>query len=168
MTNNTTDRLAHLIAQRLQRLTQLRDLGLRQSELIASGELAALLRVLAAKHQIIAAVQAIEHELAPFHDQDPAGRQWPSPEARGKCAQQAEQCRSLIDEVMQLERDNERQMIARQREVAGKLQSVNTARKARTAYAIDSRHPGPTHRGRPVSQDQDGVDLERAGIDLST
>ena len=82
MTELTTTRLADLIAKRRRCLEQLLELGKRQADLIAVGNMADLMRLLAAKQQLIAALQSLEKELAPFHDEDPDSRRWSSPEER--------------------------------------------------------------------------------------
>jgi hypothetical protein len=168
MNSRTTEQLAALIAQRHLRLTQLRDLGRRQTELIAAGEIAALLRLLAGKQQIIAAVQAIERDLSPFQNDDPDARQWSTPQARENCAKQASQCRTLIEEIMQTERDNERQMVLRQRDVADKLQTVSAAHKARSAYADGALNSNAARsRSTDVSEAHASNDGS-TGIDLAS
>jgi len=134
-----TDKLADLISKRHRCLLQLRDLGHKQAELIATGDMAPLLRLLGAKNQLIVAVQAIEQELNPFHNQNPENRTWPSQEARLKCADQAAECRQLLDEVMQLEQNNEKQMTQRRDQVASQLQAAQAASTARGAYQAQQR-----------------------------
>lgn len=134
MSQLPTTQLAELVARRRRCLTQLRDAGLRQAELIASGEMADLLRLCAAKQQLIVALQALETQLAPFHAEDPEQRQWSSADARAACAADAEACRRLIQEVMAMEQDGERQMTQRRDEVAGRLQSAGAAGRVRQAY----------------------------------
>jgi hypothetical protein len=134
MPEHSTDRLATHIAQRRQCLMQMRDLGHKQSELIATGEMDSLLRLLAAKQKLLSALQTIERNLAPYHDEDPQQRLWSSPEARAQCAQQATDCRLLLKEVMQLEKRNEQQITLRRDQVANQLQTVHTASLARGAY----------------------------------
>lgn len=130
----STNLLADLVAKRRKCLVQLRDLGVRQSQMIAGGEMAELLRLVAAKQQLIVALQAIEQQLAPFHEQDPDRRQWNSAEARACCAADAEACRLLIQEVMAMERAGERQMIERRDAVAMQLRTVVSGGKVRDAY----------------------------------
>jgi hypothetical protein len=134
MVELTTTRLAELISKRRKCLAQLRELGARQSELIADGNMAALLRMLAAKHELIAALDALERELRPFHDQDPDGRTWPSAEARARCAADAEECKRLLAEVMAIEQAGERQMMVRRDGVASQLRSLSAAGKVHEAY----------------------------------
>jgi len=139
VTELTTDRLADLITKRHRCLLQLRNLGHKQAELIIQGNMAPLLRLLGAKNQLIAAVQAIEQELNPFHEQNAEARAWPTEEARQKCAEQADQCRQLLDEVMQLEQHNEKKMTLRRDQVANQLQAAQAASTARSAYQAQQR-----------------------------
>jgi hypothetical protein len=134
MSEHSTDQLAALVAGRRQCLLQMRDLGQKQAELIATGEMDPLLRLLAAKQQLLTALQTMERNLAPYHDQDPEQRIWTSPEARVQCSRQAADCKGLLEEIMQLEKQNEQRITLRRDEVASQLQTVHTASMARGAY----------------------------------
>ena len=149
MSNLTTDNLADLIDKRHRCLLQLRDLGRKQAELIAAGEMEPLLRLIAAKNQLIAALQSIEKGLAPFHAQDPDAREWPTKEARAESARQAESCQQLLAEVMDLERQNEQNIIERRDKVATQLQAAQAASTARGAYQA---HQISTPHGPHVAQ----------------
>lgn len=141
MTNLTGDKLAELIAHRHVCLTQMHQLGTKQAELVASGEVGALLRLLSVKNQLIAALQTIEQQLAPFHVQDPESRIWSSPTARERCAQQAAECQTLLEQIMQMERDSEQKMTERRDQVASQLQAVQSAGAARRAYQSQQWSP---------------------------
>jgi hypothetical protein len=130
----TTTRLADLIAKRRRCLEQLRELGARQADLIAAGNMADLMRLFTAKQQLITALQALEKELAPYHDEDPDSRRWSSPEVRARCAADADHCRQLIADVMALEQDGERQMTVRRDAAASQLRAVGAASRVREAY----------------------------------
>jgi hypothetical protein len=134
MTDLSTTRLADLIAKRRRCLEQLLDLGRKQGDLIAAGNMADLLRLLAAKQQLIAALQSLEKELTPFHDDDPESRTWASADARSRCAADAERCRQLIAEVTSLEQAGERQLIVRRDDTAARLRCVSAAGRVRAAY----------------------------------
>ncbi len=136
MAELSTTRLADLIAKRRRCLEQLRDLGHRQADLIAAGNMTDLMRLFAAKQQLITALQAMEKELAPYHDEDPDSRLWSSPEERTRCAADADHCRQLIAEVMALEQAGERQMTVRRDEAASQLRAVATAGRVREAYEM--------------------------------
>ncbi len=145
MNSLSTTSLADLIDKRHRCLLQLRDLGQKQAELIAAGDMGPLLRLIAAKNQLIAALQSIEQGLTPYHAQDPEQRDWPTAEARARCAQQADACQQLLDEVMELERRNEQNMIERRDQVATQLQAAQAAGAARGAYQAHqlSKPQGP-------------------------
>jgi hypothetical protein len=109
-------------------------LGMKQAELVASGEVGALLRLLSVKNQLIAALQTIEQQLAPFHAQDPEARIWSSPTARQRCALLIAECQSLLEQIMEMERDSEQKMTERRDQVAHQLQAAQSAGAARRAY----------------------------------
>ena len=144
MSEPSTENLATLIEKRLRCLTGLRNLSTEQSTLIAAGNMTALMRSFTAKNQWIVALQAIERELAPFHDQEPEARVWTSAEARQKCAAQAAQCKAVLEEVMTLERENERSMTQRRDKVATQLQSAHAAGTARSAYQSHQKSHRPS------------------------
>jgi len=134
MSDHSTQLLADLMAKRRKCLTQLRDLGLRQSQAIGAGEISDLLKLVAAKQQLIGALQALEKQLTPFHDDDPDNRPWPTAEARAACASDAEACRQLIRQVITMEHESERQMTARRDEAASQLRLVAAGGRVREAY----------------------------------
>jgi hypothetical protein len=139
VTNLTGDKLAELIAHRHTCVMQMHKLGVKQSELVASGEVGALLRLLSVKNQLIAALQTIEQQLTPFHEQDPETRVWSDPAARERCARQAAQCQVLLDQIMEIERDCEQKMTERRDHVASQLQAAQSAGAARRAYQAQQR-----------------------------
>lgn len=158
----TTDQLADLISKRHRCLLQLRELGRKQGELISQGDMSPLLRLLGAKNQLLVAVQAIEQQLAPFHAQKPEQRSWPTEEARAKCAEQAAACQQLLEEVMQMEEQNEREMTARRDQVASQLQAAQAASTARGAYQAQQMNTfqGPHTRSSDYSTAEDNRRLD--------
>jgi hypothetical protein len=118
-------------------LEQLRELGRRQAQFIASGEMAELLRLVAAKEQLIVAMQAIERQLAPFQEEVPENRAWESAAARARCADDAEACRTLIQEIMAMEQAGEQQMTQRRDAVAQQLRSATQGGRVREAYGAN-------------------------------
>ncbi len=129
-----TDVLAELIGEKRQSLSQWRDMGRRQLELIEAGDVAAVLDVLAAKQRLLAKVQRIEKQLDPFRDQDPESRQWRTPEDRRLCAEQVRQCEKLWREIVTQEKCSEGALIKRRDEAATRLQGAHHAAQARGAY----------------------------------
>ncbi len=131
---HSTTQLADLIQRKHDVLAQLCAIGRRQQEIVELGETTLLLELLAGKQKMIALLQQLERELAPFHAEDPDRRDWASPAAREECAQLAAECNHLLAEVVELERQSAELLTARRNDVAAQLRQVHTASQARNAY----------------------------------
>lgn len=134
-----TEQLAELIRKKHEVLLQLRDLGHRQTDLVKSGEIAALLKLLAGKQQLIANLQQLERTLKPYYGQNPDARVWSSPANRAQCAQLVAECNAMLEEIVNLEKQGAEQMTARKNEVAEQLQQVHAAAHVRNAYQAQRR-----------------------------
>ncbi len=148
MTQLATDNLAKLICDKRDHLLRLREFGVRQQALIDSGDMAGLLRTIAAKQHLIGGLQQIEAELNIFRDEDPDGRTWRCSDDRNRCRTVADECRHLLQDVLQLERENEIRMQTRRDDTARRLQDLNTAGVVQGAYA---RQAGNV--ARPAAED---------------
>jgi hypothetical protein len=135
----STDQLAELIRGKHLVLTQLRDIGRRQADLVAGGEIGSLLKLLAGKQQLIAGLQDLERELKPHYSQNPDARLWRTPADRARCAQLADECNTLLEEIVNLEKRGAEQMDVRKNEVAEQLQQVHAAAHVRNAYQAQRR-----------------------------
>lgn len=134
-----TDQLFELIRKKHQVLSQLREVGLRQLELVEGGDVSTLLTLLGAKQQLITGLQTLEQELAPFYSEEPDRRIWHSAEHRAECARKADQCNMILKEVVALEKRVAERMSARRNEVAEQLQQAHNANHVRGAYEISRR-----------------------------
>jgi flagellar biosynthesis/type III secretory pathway chaperone len=137
---DSTEQLADLIHRKHRVLTQLRDVGQRQTDLVTRGEISMLLNVLAAKQQLIATLQDVEQELKPYYVQNPDERVWPSPQARADCAQRVVECNALLEEIVRLEKGSAEKITVRRNEVAEQLQQVHSAAQVRGAYEAHRIH----------------------------
>jgi hypothetical protein len=135
----STEQLAVLISQKHEVLVQLRAVGVRQSALVGSGEIAALLKLLSAKQHLITRLQELERELKPYYDGDPDQRVWRSPDERTRCAKQASECNALLEEIVRLEKFGAEKMNDRKNEVAQQLNQVHAAAHVRNAYQAQQR-----------------------------
>jgi hypothetical protein len=131
---HSTVQLAQLVRRKHGVLTQLRETGRRQMELVSSGDISALLKLLAAKQQLIGSLQAVEQELTPYYAEHPDARTWTSPQERANCAQQVAECNALLDEIVRLEKLGAERITIRRDEVAEQLQQVHSATQVRGAY----------------------------------
>jgi hypothetical protein len=131
---HSTTLLADLIQRKHDVLAQLCAIGRRQQEVVERGDTTTLLELQAGKQKMIALLQQLERELAPFHADDPEGRDWASPAARAQCAQLAADCNRLLAEVVELERQSAERLTMRRNDIAAQLRQVHTASQARNAY----------------------------------
>jgi len=137
--SQSTEQLASLIDKKHAVLVQLRAVGDKQTDLVASGDTGALLKLLAAKQELIAGLQAIERELKPYYAGDPEQRNWHSPQQRAHCANQANECNVLLEEIVRLEKLGAERMSQRKTEVAQQLQHLHAASQVRSAYQAQTR-----------------------------
>jgi flagellar biosynthesis/type III secretory pathway chaperone len=139
----STETLANLVAHKLQLLELLAKLSRAQMELIDGGDMTKLLAVLGAKQKLLSQLQQLDQALVPFRDEDPDQRVWPSPEARQECQAQATQIEALLREIMLLERQGEAEMVRRRDDTARRLEEVEYAGRAQSAY-LDMPLPAAT------------------------
>jgi hypothetical protein len=135
----STEQLAALIAQKHEVLVQLRAVGARQTDLVGTDEIAALLKLLSAKQHLITRLQELERDLKPYYAGDPDQRVWRTPDERARCAKQATECNSLLEEIVRLEKLGAEKMSERKNEVAQQLQQVHAATHVRNAYQAQQR-----------------------------
>ena len=138
---NETNELADLVQRKLTVLTLLARLGKQQLAVIEGGDMSLLMKLLAAKQTLLVQLQELERRLNPFRSDDPDARVWVSADARAECQRQAGECNLRLTEVMELEKQAERQMVLRRDGVAARLQGVHSAAEASHAYAASAVEP---------------------------
>ena len=138
-----TDQLAELIDRKHTCLTELREIGARQLELVRGGEMTALLDVLAAKQRLLERLQSVERELAPFRSQSPESRKWRTELHRQRCSKQIDACEALLAEIIQQEKLGETELTQRRDAAAARLAGAHQAGRTRGAYmANETQHTG--------------------------
>jgi hypothetical protein len=135
----TTEGLFELISTKRAILAQLREIGQRQTELAASGDIGSLLSLLGAKQSLIAALHDLETALRPHYAEDPEKRVWRSAQERAACARQANECNDLLEDILRLEKLGAEKITARRNEVAEQLQQAHAASQVRNAYEAQRR-----------------------------
>jgi hypothetical protein len=131
---SNTERLAALVMSKQQVLEILVQMSRQQLALIDAGDLGTLMKLLAGKQTVITHLHHIERELTPFRDEEPEQRVWTSPDHRTACQARAQQCNSLLAEVMDLERRAESSMHQRRNATAAALSSLQAGAEAKAAY----------------------------------
>lgn len=132
---NSADRLAELVRGKHSCLAELLGVCRRQVELVDAGDIEGLLELLAWKQRYLQEIQRLEAELAPYRQESPEARLWRCEDLRRETAGRLQDCRRLLAEILEIERDCEQRMIARREEVGRRLQEVQDAAEARKAYA---------------------------------
>jgi len=134
MSELSTDQLAQLIKDKHDCLTQLHKLVGEQAARIDAGDMTHLLKILAAKQQVLSALQNVERQLDPFRDQDPQKRRWRSAEDRQRCARLVQRCEVILSDIIRREKLGEAQLTKRRDETATLLQGMHHASRTRGAY----------------------------------
>lgn len=134
-----TDQLAELIGRKHECLARLHLLGRKQLGLVEEGRMAELLDLLAVKHRLLLELQELDRQLDPFRQDDPEQRHWRSTELRQQCADRADQCRRLLQEVLAQEKECEQKVIRRREETAAQLERLSRSGQACGAYLSSDR-----------------------------
>jgi flagellar biosynthesis/type III secretory pathway chaperone len=129
-----TEQLAEIMGRRLDRLANLAYLCRRQLELIESGDLAVLLKVLSSKQRLLGELQTLERALDPFREQRPEDRRWLSPERRDACSRDIAEANRLLKEIFQIEQRSSVSLHERRDAAAAGLARLHSAQEARGAY----------------------------------
>jgi hypothetical protein len=130
----STEQLALLVRRKADLLVLLKQFTEKQLGVIAGEDTALLLKLLAGKQSLVDQLQAVERELAPFREQDPEQRMWRTPEDRRQCQQLAATCETLIQEILELDRRGEGELVRRRDAAAEQLQGLHTTAHAHRAY----------------------------------
>lgn len=141
MSDTSTDLLAALVERKHGCLVQLREMGRRQWDSVVAGSMTDLLDILAAKQRVLGDLQRVERGLEPFQGQEPETRRWRSPAERQACAGRLAECQMLLREILEQERESERELVRRRDEASAQLQGMHAARAARGAYAQPLAEP---------------------------
>jgi hypothetical protein len=129
-----TEQLAEIMSARRERLADLAYLCRRQLELIDSGDMSLLLKVLSAKQRLLGELQTLERALDPFRDQRAEERTWQSPERRSACAKDCDESNRALAEVFQLEQRSSARLAERRDAAAAGLARLHSAHEACGAY----------------------------------
>lgn len=132
--DTSTEQLAILVRRKADLLALLKQLTEKQLGVIAGEDTALLLKLLAGKQSLVDQLQTVERELTPFREQDPEHRAWRTPEDRRQCQQLAATCETLIQEILELDRRGEGELVRRRDAAAEQLQGLHTTAHAHRAY----------------------------------
>ncbi len=146
----TTDTLTELIDRRHDCLRELLGLTRQQHELAAAGDVDGLLAILGRKQPYLEALQHIAAALKPFRDDDAEQRVWTDPSHRARCQRLWDECATMYDEIVSLERASETVLRERRDQVGWQLHASHSTHQVHRAYL----------HGTEPSADQTGGQLD--------
>ena len=129
-----TEVLAQLINAKFQLLSQLRQLSVRQADVVSGDDMSRMIHLLAVKQKLLNTLEELEHRLDPFRDQDPDRRVWSSAGRREQVREVSEQCDAMLLEIMGIERGCESQLIQRRDQTADEIQGMHFSAQVANAY----------------------------------
>lgn len=134
----STDRLAELLCLKLRVLEQVLSISRSQLEIVQRDEVDSLMELLSAKQILLDRMRDLQEELANYRDEDPDKRVWHSLHRREQTQKVAARCEQVLEEIMRLEKESERQLVIQRDMVAADLKAADRAEFARDAYAGNS------------------------------
>jgi hypothetical protein len=137
-----TEVLAKLIDSKHEMLSQLRQLAIRQLELVEVDDMSRIISLLAVKQRLLNTMDDIEKQLDPFRQQDPEQRIWASPAHRERAREVSARCDAMLQEIMSIERGCESRLHQRRDQAASQIQGMHVAANASTAYLGALDHSG--------------------------
>lgn len=132
--DNETQFLSTLVEQKRDTLRRLLLLGQQQRELVRAGDMTSLLELLSVKQRAMSQLQRTENLLRPFQGQDASQRAWASAKARQHCAELLAECATLLQAIVEQERDSEAALVSIRDRIAAELRQIHRAEQAAQAY----------------------------------
>lgn len=127
--------LSALISERRTILAQLLELGARQVDVIASGRMSELMRILAEKQAPLQRLGDISVELRATAADDPLTRKWNSQQDRDECRLAQDDCERMHIELLAIEAQCETALIESRNAIQQELQQIDSAHQAASQYA---------------------------------
>jgi hypothetical protein len=130
----TTEELFQLVESKLHLLTEMRDLTLTQTDLVAHHDMSALMTLLSRKQGLMDSLHEVQSKLQPFQAQDPESRIWSTPDRRKSCQAMVAQCDAIVQNLIVMENRSLDNMIVQREMVAAQLQQNINASTLQHAY----------------------------------
>jgi len=131
--------LIHLVSEKHQCLAKVYDLSQRQMACVTTGDIEALLEILAAKQRVLTELQSLDHQLKEYgaldFDQDSMPEEY-----RDVITAMIAKCRELLEQILRMESECARILEQRKNDVAKQLAEFHDFMQARAAY----QQPGET------------------------
>ena len=167
MDAGTTEELSELAERKLRMLRAIKQMTLEQADLVAAGDVDALLPAISRKAEAIEGLQEVQRQLMRFAGQDPEARRWANPQARQTCRETLAACDALIAELLVLENQSIDSLSARRIGVGEQLRQMHSGVAVDRAYAgqayTTQAYPDPACSEPAAADAAEGFSLSLEG-----
>ena len=133
-TDLSTDTLFSLIESKLHLLSEMQEMSIAQSDMVAQYDMSSLMTLLSRKQELMESLREVQSRLAPFQPQDPEQRIWPDPSRRQKCKSMIARCDQLLQQMIVIENRSLDNMTLQREIVSAQLQQNINATTLQHAY----------------------------------
>lgn len=130
----STHHLYSLIESKLHLLTEIQELSIAQSDLVAKQDMSALMTLLSRKQDLMCMLEQIQSQLVPFQPQDPEQRVWADPARRKTCQNRILRCDQLLQQMIVMENRSLDNMTLQREILAAQLHQKTNASTLLQAY----------------------------------
>ncbi len=107
----------------------------RQLEIVRSGDVTLLVRLLGLKQQIMYEFEAVEKQLEPFRDTPPEQRVWNDEEERKETGESINRCAALLEEILRNDTLSTTELSAQKDEVEEQIRKTRQGAQVHNGYA---------------------------------
>jgi hypothetical protein len=129
-----SESLVTLIESKLHLLTEMKQMSISQTDLVAQHDMTGLMTLLSRKQNLMDSLHQVQESLAPFQSQDPESRKWSSPDRRRSCQEMIAKCDELLQHLIVMENRSLDNMTVQREIVAAQLQQNIDASTVQHAY----------------------------------
>ncbi len=117
----------------------------RQLEIVRSGDVSLLIRLLGLKQQIMYEFEAVEKELEPFRDTPPEQRIWKDEKERQETGESVNRCATLLEEILRNDTLSTEELATKKEEVEAQLRRTRQGAQVHNGYAKQAPKSGLRH-----------------------
>jgi len=130
----STQNLFDLVESKLHLLTEMHEMSITQSDLVAQHDMTALMALLSRKQGLMDSLHEVQTRLTPFQSQDPDTRNWSHPDRRKACQSMIAKCDALLQQMIVMENRSLDNMVVQRELVSAQIQQNIDASTIQNAY----------------------------------
>ena len=141
-------RLQRALDDQQERYEQLRDLSVRQGELIRSMDTDGLLRILARRQVLVDQINEANQEIEPFRKEWDRLVEGLPDQHRDRLRRRIESLEEVVNEIVRRDEEDKTLLENQRTRVASEMETVNRSRSAMNAYQRTAQTEGPRYQDR--------------------